>query len=74
MDLAEQLMVLRSMLWPALLSASCGAVVGLERELRDKPAGLKTHALICLGSAMYVYLGELMVTTEVGTLPAFQVR
>jgi putative Mg2+ transporter-C (MgtC) family protein len=49
------------MLIPALLAALCGGVVGLEREIRDKPAGLKTNALICLGAAMYVYLGELLI-------------
>ena len=31
-----------------------GAAVGLNRELRDKPAGLRTHALVGLGSALAV--------------------
>ena len=59
MVLLDQFPVLTSMLTTALLAAFCGGVVGLERELRDKPAGLKTNALICLGAAMYVYFGEL---------------
>jgi putative Mg2+ transporter-C (MgtC) family protein len=54
------------MLLPALLAALCGGVVGLEREIRDKPAGLKTNALICLGAAMYVYLGELITQESSG--------
>ena len=29
-----------------------GALVGLNRELRDKPAGLKTHTLVSLGAAV----------------------
>ena len=29
-----------------------GGALGLDRELRDKPAGLRTHALVCLGSAL----------------------
>src|SRR5918996_6640947 len=45
----------------ALVAAFCGGVVGLERELREKPAGLKTNALICLGAALYVYFGTLVV-------------
>lgn len=28
-----------------------GMVVGIERELRHKPAGLRTHMLVCLGAA-----------------------
>ena len=31
-----------------------GAVIGLDRELKRKPAGLRTHALVCLGSAIVV--------------------
>jgi putative Mg2+ transporter-C (MgtC) family protein len=29
-----------------------GGLIGLNRELRDKPAGLRTHALVALGSAL----------------------
>jgi len=29
-----------------------GAVLGLNRELHGKPAGLRTHALVCLGAAV----------------------
>jgi putative Mg2+ transporter-C (MgtC) family protein len=31
----------------------CGVVVGLERERHDKPAGLRTLVLICVGSAIF---------------------
>jgi putative Mg2+ transporter-C (MgtC) family protein len=31
-----------------------GAIIGLERESKDKPAGLKTHMLVALGSALFV--------------------
>ncbi|MBS1962527.1 MAG: MgtC/SapB family protein [Bdellovibrionales bacterium] len=37
----------------AILAVACGGIVGLERELKSKPAGLKTNILICLGSAMF---------------------
>jgi putative Mg2+ transporter-C (MgtC) family protein len=38
----------------------CGAIVGLERELKAKPAGFRTNTLICLGSAMYMTVGVLL--------------
>jgi putative Mg2+ transporter-C (MgtC) family protein len=38
----------------------CGAMVGLERELKGKPAGFRTNILICLGSAMYMAVGALL--------------
>jgi putative Mg2+ transporter-C (MgtC) family protein len=31
-----------------------GAVIGLDRELRRKPAGLRTLALVALGSAVFI--------------------
>ncbi|MFT5207409.1 MAG: putative Mg2+ transporter-C (MgtC) family protein [Candidatus Omnitrophota bacterium] len=35
-----------------LVAALFGALVGLERELQGHPAGLRTHLLVCLGSAL----------------------
>jgi putative Mg2+ transporter-C (MgtC) family protein len=42
-------------------AALCGAMIGLERELKNKPAGFRTNILICLGSAMYMAIGLLLV-------------
>jgi putative Mg2+ transporter-C (MgtC) family protein len=36
-----------------VLSVALGAIVGLERELTDKPAGLRTHMLVSLGSCLF---------------------
>jgi putative Mg2+ transporter-C (MgtC) family protein len=35
------------------LAASLGMAIGIERELRRKPAGLRTNTLIALGSALF---------------------
>ncbi|BAY12406.1 MgtC/SapB family protein [Calothrix sp. NIES-2098] len=40
-------------LFIALLS---GAIIGLERERRHKPAGLRTHMLVSLGSAIFTVI------------------
>lgn len=37
--------------WSLLLALVLGAVVGWERFLDDKPAGLRTHTLVALGAA-----------------------
>jgi putative Mg2+ transporter-C (MgtC) family protein len=42
-------------------AALCGALIGLERESKGKPAGFRTNILICLGSAMYMAVGLLIV-------------
>jgi putative Mg2+ transporter-C (MgtC) family protein len=35
------------------LAAALGGAIGFERELRDREAGLRTHLLVCLGSALF---------------------
>ncbi len=41
----------------------CGGIVGLERELKNKPAGIKTNMMICLGSTLYTATSVLISTT-----------
>jgi putative Mg2+ transporter-C (MgtC) family protein len=36
----------------------CGGVIGLERQLRGKAAGIRTSILICLGTQLFVTLGS----------------
>ena len=38
---------------PMSLSLVLGTLVGLERQMGRKPAGLRTHVLVCLGSTMF---------------------
>jgi hypothetical protein len=38
----------------------CGAMIGVERELRGKPTGMRTCILIVLGTAIFVKLGAVM--------------
>jgi len=35
----------------------CGAIVGLERQLCGKPAGIRTSTLICMGTYIFVVVG-----------------
>ena len=47
------------------LAMLLGAFIGLEREFKDKPAGLRTHILVAGASALLVALGD------VSSLPSF---
>ncbi|HXK09728.1 MAG TPA: MgtC/SapB family protein [Vicinamibacteria bacterium] len=38
----------------------CGGAIGVERERRGKPAGFRTNILICLGSTLYMLVGDLL--------------
>ncbi|MDP4007547.1 MAG: MgtC/SapB family protein [bacterium] len=39
-----------------LLALGLGALVGIEREIRKKPAGIRTHALVAFGSALFTII------------------
>lgn len=45
---------------PLLMAVICGGVVGLERESTNRPAGLRTHVLVCLGSTLTMQVSLLM--------------
>lgn len=58
-----------------VLAVLCGGVIGIEREYKRRPAGFRTHILICLGAAMttltsqYLYL-EMHYYTDMARLGA----
>ncbi len=45
-----------------ILAIILGGVIGMERESRHRPAGFRTHILVCLGSATIMVMSELMFT------------
>jgi putative Mg2+ transporter-C (MgtC) family protein len=46
-----------------IAAAVLGGLVGLEREAAERPAGLRTHMLVCGTSALLVILANLMVAS-----------
>jgi putative Mg2+ transporter-C (MgtC) family protein len=49
-----------------VLAAILGGVIGLERELRHQPAGLRTNMFICLGAAMFTILSDALAVEHLG--------
>jgi len=47
-----------------LLAAGLGAAIGIERELRRKPAGLRTNILIAVGAALFTTVSVQMAATS----------
>lgn len=43
-----------------IVAVLCGVIIGLERESKGKPAGLRTLVLISLGSAIFVHISKLI--------------
>lgn len=45
-----------------LLAMICGGMIGIERSCRRRPAGFRTHILICLGAAMTTLTSQYLYT------------
>lgn len=41
-----------------LVAALAGIVIGMDREIKNKGAGIKTYALVCIGAAMAMIVNE----------------
>ena len=41
-----------------LIAALCGGFIGIERGRRNRPAGLRTHMLVCIGSALVMLTNQ----------------
>lgn len=54
----EMSVVLSSTLARLTVAAILGGIIGLERQLRHKPAGLRTNIFICFGAAMFTLLSH----------------
>ena len=50
--------VLSSTVVRLVVAAILGGAIGLERQLRHKPAGLRTNMFICFGAAMFTVLSD----------------
>jgi putative Mg2+ transporter-C (MgtC) family protein len=51
---------LTTQFWIAIgVAVLCGGIVGFERQMRGKPAGIRTNILICLGTTIFVKLSTL---------------
>ena len=46
------------MLLRVVLAVAAGTAIGMERALRYKEAGIRTHALICGGAALFVLVSQ----------------
>ncbi len=60
MDAVDQLEVLGRL----ALAAALGGLIGLERELRGYPAGIRTMALITMGAMLFTDVSQLLGGTD----------
>ncbi len=66
---------LASVAFRLFLTVLCGGLIGMEREYKRRPAGFRTHILICMGASITTMTSEYVVTimhyfTDIGRLGA----
>ena len=53
-----------------VLAVLCGGIIGLEREHKHRPAGFRTHILVCMGAASTSLTGQYLLTlSSIGNGP-----
>lgn len=69
MDLLHQEMasgIVSSSIVRLVLAAVLGGIIGLERELKHRPAGLRTNMFICFGAALFTVLSDALAVAHLG--------
>ena len=57
-------------------SLAVGLIIGFERSRRQKPAGLRTYTLVCIGSALFMIISAygVQMVPKLSVLPADSLR
>ena len=57
-----------------LLATLCAGIIGIERQRKSRPAGLRTHIVVCLGAALVMMINQFLLdqglTTDAARLGA----
>ena len=53
-------------LTPYVLAIFVGGIIGLEREVHGRPAGLRTHIMVCLSSAILIQASQILPSMDPG--------
>lgn len=61
---------IKDFLIPCLLAIIFGGVIGFQREKADRPAGLRTHTLVCLGATVFTLVSYIGFSNLSGVDPS----
>lgn len=48
-----------------LLAVVIGCIIGIERERKNRPAGMRTHVLVCVGASIIAIMESLMIADTI---------
>ncbi|WP_167957904.1 MgtC/SapB family protein [Anaerosporobacter faecicola] len=47
-----------------ILALLCGGIIGYDREKKGRPAGFRTHILVCIGSTLVMMTGQFIIDIQ----------
>ncbi|MCA9400358.1 MAG: MgtC/SapB family protein [Candidatus Omnitrophica bacterium] len=53
----QEMAIDQTLIVKIFMAVFCGFVLGLERQIRGKPVGIRTSILICMGTMLFIFLG-----------------
>jgi len=66
----DYIFFISDILMPCFLALIFGGLIGFQREKAERPAGLRTHALVCLGSTVFTIVSYLGFSSLAGVDPS----
>lgn len=60
-----QMLSWETLLFRIAVAVFVGAVIGIDREIKNRPAGMRTHVLVCVGSALVALIEQQYVSDVV---------
>jgi putative Mg2+ transporter-C (MgtC) family protein len=57
-QILQEILGQRELFLRLLFACFCGGLIGLERSLRRKDAGIKTHIILALGAALFMIVSQ----------------
>lgn len=62
------------MIFRILLAVVLGALIGFEREITHKPAGLRTHIFVCMGACLFTIASFYLIEdSTIGTFDSTRI-
>lgn len=53
------------MIYKLILSVVAGALVGLDREIKGKPTGVRTSSIVCMGTCLFALLTQMIPSSYI---------
>ncbi len=59
-----EMLPLDQLLLKLILALILGGLIGVDREIKGRPAGLRTHVLVCVGATLFTIISMSFIATS----------